>query len=261
MSIDDFRSSLLGHVGDFRRTLATENGDWTIKGFIDVYKNVYTISVDTKVVSKIVELMLFPVISRFASSHGFRLVLSKEQNHYPDLTFILQDGAKVAVDMKSTYRVGKNAVSGLTLGAFTGYFRQRASKKNVTFPYDDYSAHFVLGIIYERCAQIVDEQRMYSLDDLPNIMSVIHDFEFLLQEKWRIASDRPGSGNTKNIGSVTSIQDLTSGRGPFAAHGQAVFDDYWMNYLTRDMARAIDSPVPYHDLKGYWQWKQRGGAT
>ena len=32
-----------------------------------------------------------------------------------------------------------------------------------------------------------------------------------------------------------------------------------MNYLTEDMARAIDSAVPYHNLQEYWEW--RGAAT
>ncbi|MBN1874856.1 MAG: hypothetical protein JXA33_11555 [Anaerolineae bacterium] len=35
------------------------------------------------------------------------------------------------------------------------------------------------------------------------------------------------------------------------------FDDYWMNYLTHDMARAIDSTVPYHNLVEYLQWRER----
>jgi len=29
----------------------------------------------------------------------------------------------------------------------------------------------------------------------------------------------------------------------------------WMNYLTQDMARAIDSHVPYHNLKEYQKWR------
>ena len=85
----------------------------------------------------------------------------------------------------------------------------------------------------------------------------------MIQEKWRIAGERPGSGNTKNIGSVRSIQALVEGNGSFAAYGEEVFDDYWMNYLTEDMARAIDSSVPYRNLKEYWQWRNRvrfGGA-
>jgi len=32
----------------------------------------------------------------------------------------------------------------------------------------------------------------------------------------------------------------------------------WMNYLTKDVARAIDSPIPFHNLEEYWIWKKRG---
>ena len=53
-----FASSLVDHV--------SRNGEWTIKGFIDVFKNVYTISNDTKIVSKILELHVFPLFLNFA---------------------------------------------------------------------------------------------------------------------------------------------------------------------------------------------------
>lgn len=259
MGVDDFRGSLLAHFDEFRHTLSTETGDWVIKGFIDVYRNVYAISMDTKVISKIIELMLFPVISRFAAAHNYRMILSEYQNHYPDISFIAPDGTKIALDLKSTYRLDSDRVNGFTLGCFTGYFRQRHSTKNITFPYEQYAAHFVLGVIYDRCEEKGDERRLYSLDELYDIVSVARDFTFLLQEKWRIASERPGSGNTKNIGSVREIRALIDGSGPFAPYGEAVFDDYWMNYLTEDMARAIDSIVPYRSLEEYWQWRERAG--
>ncbi|PKO22537.1 MAG: hypothetical protein CVU38_08895 [Chloroflexi bacterium HGW-Chloroflexi-1] len=86
---------------------------------------------------------------------------------------------------------------------------------------------------------------------------MVKDFTFLLQEKWRIASDRPGSGNAKNIGSVRDVSALIEGSGPFVAYGQQVFDDYWTNYLTEDMARAIESDVPYRNLGEYWKWRNR----
>lgn len=81
MTKDEFREGLLSHFDRFRKSLATEAGEWVVKGFIDVYRNIYTISVDTKVVSKIIELMLFPVVSRFAEEYGYRIVLSEHQNH------------------------------------------------------------------------------------------------------------------------------------------------------------------------------------
>ena len=257
MKVDEFRENLFGHFDRFGRTLATDAGDWVVKGFIDICRNIYTISVDTKVVSKIIELMLFPVISAFAAHHHCTMVLSKYQNHYPDISFIASDGTKIAFDLKSTYRTSANRVNGFTLGAFTGYFRQRHSTKNVTFPYEQYAAHFVLGVIYSRSDEAIDEQRVYALENLQNIVSVVKDFTLLLQEKWRIAECRPGSGNTKNIGSTRDIQALVEGQGPFAPYGEEVFDDYWMNYLTKDMARAIDSAVPYRNLDEYWQWRDR----
>lgn len=257
MNAEEFREALAGHFNRFTDALATDTGDWVVKGFIDVYRRIYTISIDTKVVSKIIELMLFPVISRFAEEHGFRLILSEHQNHYPDISFLAPDDSKFALDLKSTYRKNRHSVNGFTLGSFTGYFRQRESKKNITFPYEEYSGHFTLGTIYSRVDGTIDERRVYTIDDLQSIVSVIGDFTFLLQEKWRIAGERPGSGNTRNIGSVRSIRGLVDGNGPFASHGLDVFDDYWMNYLTPDMARAIDSPAPYRNLDEYWQWRDR----
>jgi len=202
--------------------------------------------------------MLFPIISRFAVQHNYRIVLGEYQNHYPDISFIASDETKIAFDIKSTYRTGPRTANGFTLGAFTGYFRQRRSNKNVTFPYEQYAKHFVLGVIYSRSDAINDERRVYTLDELQDIISVVRDFTFLLQEKWRISSDQPGSGNTKNIGSVRSIPALLTGAGPFASYGEAIFDDYWMNYLTADMARAIESEVPYNNLASYFGWRDRG---
>ncbi|MEW5768552.1 MAG: type II restriction endonuclease [bacterium] len=259
MTTNNFSENLLTYVDKFRRTLVTDTGNWVVKGFIDVYRNIYSISVDTKVVSKIIELMLFPVISQFAAEHSYRMVLSEHQNHYPDIGFIGPAETKIALALKSTYRTGPERVNGFTLGAFTGYFRRRKSVKNITFPYEQYDAHFILGIIYGRNEETINEGRIYTLDELQDIVSVVKDFDFLLQEKWRIASERPGSGNTKNIGSVRDIQALIKGNGPFAAYGKEVFDDYWMNYLTEDMARSINSDVPYRNLEEYWKWCELGG--
>lgn len=78
-------------------------------------------------------------------------------------------------------------------------------------------------------------------------MSVVKDITFFVQEKWKIAIDRPGSGNTKNIGSVSLINDLINGNGPFAKLGEDVFDGYWTNYLTPDMAKKAELIMPYYN--------------
>jgi hypothetical protein len=58
--------------------------------------------------------------------------------------------------------------------------------------------------------------------------------------------------------SVTGIADLVSGNGPFANLGEQVYDDYWMYYLTRDMAQTLGAQRPYTNLKSYAEYKQRG---
>jgi hypothetical protein len=98
---DDFQMNLLRCINDFRSILETSDGDWAVKGFIDVAKNIYTISVDTKVISKIIELMIFPVLQKFAKDNNFIMQFSSEQNHYPDVTFITKNKEKMALDLKS----------------------------------------------------------------------------------------------------------------------------------------------------------------
>jgi glutamyl-tRNA synthetase len=253
----NFLRLLQEEAAHFTQSVSINNGDWVVKGFIDIAKNIYTISVDTKVISKIMELLIFPGICAFAEKNGFKIMLSKEQNFYPDITFIDTNGNKYAVDIKSTYRKNKKSVNGMTLGAFTGYFRDRKSTKNITFPYNEYIGHFVLGIIYTRSEDIVDERKIYQLNDLQNITSVAKDFEFFVQEKYKIANDRPGSGNTKNIGGVSNIERLKTGNGPFNELGEAIFDDYWMYYLTNEMAKSAELSNPfYSNLNQYKKIKK-----
>ncbi len=232
------------------------------QGFIDVYRRIYTISVDTKIVSKVLELLLFPMFEEFGKKQGLKIELCPQQNFYPDLTFIHeQSGRKFVVDIKSTYRSGDNEVNGMTLGAFTGYFRKRDSNKNTLYPYSHYAGHFVLGVIYSKCDDAADERKQFTLDDLTKIPSVVKDFQFFAQPKYRIAASRPGSGNTKNIGSVVKIEKLLQGTGPFATLGEEVYDDYWMFYLTKDMAQALSVTRPYTNLKTYLEYEERGIDT
>lgn len=247
MTKNEFLSKLRGAVNCFTPLISTKDGQWVVKGFIDVYRHIYTISTDTKVVSKIIELYIFPLLYKFAQDNELKLELTKEQNFYPDITFIDSEGNLFAVDLKSSYRKSPKRINGMTLGAFTGYFRNRHSTKNVTYPYSSYKAHIVLGIIYSENDDVIDERKSYNLDNLDEIISVVKDITFFVQEKWKIALDRPGSGNTKNIGSVSLIEDLINGNGCFADLGEEVFDDYWTNYLTPDMAKKAELAEPYYN--------------
>src|SRR5580704_16893872 len=116
MTSEEFLRELQAHAESFARAVATDEGEWIIKGFIDVYKRIYSISVDTKIVSKVLELLLFPMFVEFANMHGLKIELCPQQNFYPDLTFIHETtGRKFAVDIKSTYRIEDTKVNGMTL--------------------------------------------------------------------------------------------------------------------------------------------------
>ncbi|MCY4420841.1 MAG: restriction endonuclease [Gammaproteobacteria bacterium] len=232
---EEFEIQLKDHVEVLQQHISSEDGQWAVKGFIDVFRNVYTISSDTKIVSKILEIHLFPKILEFSQRHGYRIVLPEHQNHYPDISFVKSDdeSVKFAVDFKTTYRNPDKAYlcNGFTLGSHGEYFQNRDSTKNIRFPYKSYAGHFCLGIIYDRIENTaIDETRPHKLEELQAIKSVVGNFQFFVAEKWKIASDKRGSGNTANIGSINRIMDIINGDGMFSQLGEDWFDEYWINF-------------------------------
>lgn len=241
--------------------LISLNDEWTIKGFIDLFKNIYTISSDTKIVSKILEIHLFPYFLAFAEDNGFVLELATYQNWYPDMSFISKANPKIkfAVDLKTTYRNENNAefCNGFTLGSHGEYFTNRDSSKNIQYPYNSYSGHFCVGIIYSR--NILDEAeefKKYTINELDSIPSVIGNFTFFAQEKWKIASDKSGSGNTANIGSIKNIKDIIDGNGVFAKAGEKIFDDYWANYGKIQIIDKKGKRRPISSLTEYLEYRR-----
>jgi hypothetical protein len=223
----EFAKSLTDYV-------STNSGEWSVKGFIDVERNIYTISSDSKIISKILEIQLFPKIKEFAKKHGYEIVLAEKQNWYPDLSFVdkKNPNIKFAVDIKTTYRLKEYTgfCNGFTLGSHGEYFRNRVSTKNIQFPYADYEAHLTLGVLYTRALSTdIDETEILKLPQLAKITSVINDLVFFAEEKWKISSDKGGSGNTANIGSINFIEDILNGNGVFVNLGENIFDEYWIN--------------------------------
>ncbi len=231
---EQFLRKLKSFANTLTNYVSTNEGDWSIKGFIDVDEQIYTISSDTKIISKILEIQLFPKFKAFAKENGYKIVLAEKQNWYPDLSFVKIDNEniKFAVDIKTTYKLDDydGFCNGFTLGSHGEYFRNRTSNKNIQFPYAQYTAHICLGILYTRAISAdIDETEILQLSKLENITSVISNLVFFAEEKWKISSDRGGSGNTANIGSIDNIEDLLNGNGVFKNLGEQIFDEYWIN--------------------------------
>lgn len=254
-----FLLDLKKFVGDLSDKIS-DNDEWTIRGFIDIFKNVYTVSGDTKVISKILELQLFPYLKEFAESINYRIELAKYQNWYPDLTFICRsnESVKFAVDLKTTYfdESNNDFCNGFTLGSHGEYFIDRKSTKNIQYPYSNYAGHFCLGVIYKRAdLSKMDEMKTYSVDEIKIIPSVIKGFVFFAEEKWKIASDKSGSGNTANIGSIQFVEDIINGNGVFAKAGEEIFDDYWANFGKIEIKKDDGTYKKMSSLKEYLEFK------
>jgi hypothetical protein len=277
----EFKAELDKFADKLEKYVSTDNGDWAVKGFIDVYKNIYTISSDTKIVSKILEIHIFPQILQFADNIGYKIVLAEKQNWYPDLTFVHKknDEVKFAVDIKTTFR-RNDKTAGFTLGSHGGYFKERDKDKNIQFPYNQYTGHFCLGVIYTRTDvsddlseteifqveelqeeyetpnKKVGEREVTTVKNLKSITSVIKDFDFFTAEKWKISSDKQGSGNTANIGSIVDIDDLKNGNGVFSQLGEEWFDEYWINHGSATMIKD-GKPTKITTLKDFLEFKGR----
>jgi len=124
--------------------------------------------------------------------------------------------------------------------------------------YNSYSSHTVLGMLYKQSAEDANEREVFGVDELDIIHSVIENFIFFVQPKWKIANDIPGSGNTRNIGGITNIKKLLNGEGPFAELGEEVFDDYWKGYFNKVDARTAGIGTPnYNNLKTYKEYLKK----
>ena len=263
MSVNERKVAFLEALKKFASGLSanvSSGQEWTVKGFIDIKKKIYTISSDTKIVSKILEIHLFPLLNIFAEQNGYDLELASCQNYYPDLTFILKEdkNIKFAVDLKTTYRDEKNDefCNGFTLGSHGEYFKDRTSSKNIQYPYEQYLGHFCLGVIYSRGDISRDEElKVYEFTELEKIRSVIKNFIFFAEEKWKIASDKGGSGNTANIGSIRCIEDLINGNGVFASAGEDIFDNYWQNFNVLQITLPGGSSKKLTSLKEYLEYR------
>jgi hypothetical protein len=190
-----FKKALDAFADKLRSYVATETGEWSVKGFIDAYKNIYTISSDTKIVSKILEIHIFPQIIQLAEKIGYNIILAEQQNYYPDLTFVNKkdETVKFAVDLKTTYRK-KSGIASFTLGSHGAYFKERDKQKNIQFPYSQYSGHYCLGIIYTRMDLDVSETEIYSVQEL--------------QEEYETPVKKVGERQAvtvKNLTSITSV--------------------------------------------------------
>jgi len=211
-----------------------EGIEWGIVGILTKNGNVFTLSFDSKILSGIFEIFCEPIVKSIANDH--QLVVEKTtQTCYPDFTLYKKDQPqnKIAIEVKSTYRQynkkGEIKKFGFTLGSYRSFLRDPLGKKGILYPYSDYSKHWIIGFLYSRNPHCkITEIR--KIIEASSLQSPYKDIEYFVQEKYKIAGKKPGSGNTTNIGSFKSnkIEDFRMGLGGFESQNE--FEEYWRNY-------------------------------
>lgn len=197
--------------------------------------NMFSLGNDSKLIGRIFELISYDILREIAEENNFILLPSNRQTVYPDFTLMRdeRDKEKIAVDIKSTYRDFKRDGTlkkyMFTLGSYASFMRNET--KNIMFPYSEYAKHYIIGFIYTRNEWATEGQR-FQQGEISQIPVPYKDVEFFVQEKYKISGEKPGSGNTENIGSykTNNIEYLVKGEGPFGTLGSVVFEQYWMGY-------------------------------
>lgn len=240
---------------EFHKKLEKYQPTYDVKGVVTASGTVYPLGSDTKVLSSIFEYFARPLIYQIAQEHKLTVREARAQNYYPDFTLMKaeHDATKIAVDVKTTYRETDTGWRvRFTLGGYTSFIREATESKNIEFPYSQYAKHWIIGYIYKRVGGDVTPAHLYPLKRLKDIPVPLAAVDVFVQEKWRIAGDTAGSGNTTNIGSITgTLEDFRKGRGVFESEEE--FLEYWRNYGRT----ARDRAGTFNDIHEFRAWKKK----
>jgi len=235
-------------IKDFYQKMANVN--LNSYGILDFNNKIHTLGTDSKIIGRIFEMFTQPILEEMAFQNNLILKTPDSQTVYPD--FILMDKEtskeKIAVDVKTTYISNTTSTIKFTLGAYCSYLRNNT--KNIEYRYTDYKKHYVIGFVYERNGD-AQESNVFDIESKSDIVCPYCNVRYFIQEKYKIAGEKPGSGNTENIGSfpTNNFELIKNGCGPFNDLGPEVFDLYWKYY---PKYRAINQE--YKDIIGFIKW-------
>lgn len=237
-----------GIINDFYSLMQTVN--LNALGILDASDNIHSLGTDSKLIGRIFEMLTQPILEQIACKYGMIIETPESQNLYPDFIMHYPNNYNemIAIDVKTTYINNDNSPIVFTLGSYGSYLRDNT--KNIAYSYTQYKNHYVIGFTYKRNG-MAQESRVYNYLSRMNIIPPYTDVKFFMQEKYKIVGEKPGSGNTENIGSFKSsnINDFVNGNGPFSQLGSDVCDMYWSHY---PKYRATDKE--YTNLQEFVKW-------
>ena len=233
---------------------------WEVLGLLNRRYQVLAFGSDSKIIGRVFEIIVEPILAKAAEELGFELGESEQQTVYPDFWFKKPNGRYIGIDIKSTYRKyrqdGSLSPFNFTLGAYSSFMRN--GTKNIYGKYSDYDSHYVIGFLYSRNTNATSGAT--TLENAHNILTAYKDVEFFIQEKYKIGGQKKGSGNTNNIATFksNSIEDFKNGFSYFTYLGEDVFNDYWKHYPLYTDVPAIKASL-YTNLESYFEWLKNNG--
>ncbi|MBU0636016.1 type II restriction endonuclease, partial [Candidatus Micrarchaeota archaeon] len=167
-------------LNEFYELIKEEKPSWLVKGVLTSEDEIYSFGTDTKILSRVFELLAYPYVKKIADNNNLTVELSTEQTVYPDFTIYDSKSSKkkIAVDVKSTYRKGNRAF-GFTLGSYTSFLRNNT--KNILYPADQYSEHWILGFIYDRDFDGSKSTAFVELKDRAKLNPPYKNIDFFVQ--------------------------------------------------------------------------------
>lgn len=196
------------------RDILNEIRDTSIDDEFSIHNNgiKYNVGNDSKIISKIYEIIIIDKLKGLLDAKGYTYIENDVQNKYPDFIVVskIQDDKFYAVDIKSSYLKTETEINGFTLGTYKGYFKNRDSLCSIVKPYNSFIKHFCICVIYSRVGIKLPVKHI------------------VVKEKWEIAKNGTGSGNTCNIGSIKLVSDLLGNKPHFK--NEEDFNAFWLGY-------------------------------
>lgn len=245
-------------IDTVRAVLPKEQKYWELVGLVNKDKDIFTFGNDSKIVGRLFEIIAAPYLKEASKRLGYTLHESLTQTVYPDFYLEKENGRRIAIDVKSTYRqfyINKEVKKfNFTQGSFTSYLRNNT--KNIEGTYDLYDKHYVLGFLYSRNPNA--SNGVYGFEDLEGLVAPYNDVEIFFMEKHRVGGDKKGSGNTDNISTIhsDSIKPFNYGAGPFSFLGNDVFEHYWKNHPRYTDSKETKQSL-FNNLPTYFNWLEK----
>lgn len=205
---------------------------WNIVGVQTTDKQIIPVPPESRIVTVILHALATPKIVSWAKTRNIIVEDFVEYTRgYPDMALSggPLEGKLVALDIKSARYSGNNNVSRMTLGTYDGYFLHPNEKRlSGGFRcYNDYAEHWIAAFIY----------KWNPKKSSPEMVEII---ETTVAHKWQVASRTSGSGDTANIGGLSSLSDLRALKSEFDNGSE--FERYWRDYALKHPRKRTRPP-------------------